>query len=74
MPNEGLTGNLHRQRFTHLPTPIEELPNLRQYLLDSRGPDKKYEVPRLLVVRRSEFCRRLRQMVLRDQIIHPVAC
>ncbi len=29
---------------------------------------------RMLVVRRSEFCRRLRQMVLRDQIIHPVAC
>ncbi len=30
--------------------------------------------PTRLVVRRSEFCRRLRQMVLRDQIIHPVAC
>ncbi len=51
MPNEGLTSNLHRQRFTHLPTPIEELANLRQYLLDSRGPDKKYGVPRLLVKR-----------------------
>ncbi len=47
MPTEGITDKLLRLRFAHLPTPIEELLNLRQYLIDRRVS----QVPRLLVKR-----------------------